>query len=781
MLSLPANQELKIRFSIDQSIVDTIITLKFFPGEVRELHLILRHNMRQLGTTVITTEARDNNVLIDHKIFTQLPSPSGNIESLLKTFSGVYSTNEMSYQYNVRGGNFDENLVYVNDIEIYRPFLVRSAQQEGLSFINPDLAKSVKFSAGGFEAKYGDKMSSVMDVEYKTPALGFRSSASASLLGASVHTEGNIANKFTYLVGIRYKSNSYLLNSLETKGDYKPRFFDAQMLLNWNINSKWSVNLLGNISKNTYIFTPSSRKTNFGSWSNLKQLVIDYSGQEVDRYSNYLGAFAFHFKPSLKNRYKLTISSYHATESETYDIEARYLLSDIEPDLGSESNDIESIIGTSGMGAFLEHARNELSSTVSAADLRGYHKVGKHNIDWGVKFQHEYIKDRIKEWKMLDSSGYSLPNQPSGTPGDSVPLGDPSRELLVNPDNYINAANTLNTIRFSGFIQDSWRIGGAEHFTLNYGVRYSFWSYNKEFLLSPRVQLTYDPKWENNKWLFHLRGGCYHQSPFYREMRDKYGELNPNIKAQRSYQVVGVAEYAFEMWKRPFKLSAEAYYKYLDNLVSYTIDNMKIVYSGKNDAVGYATGIDLRLSGEFVHGLESWISLSIMKTEEDIQGDYIQNEDGSVEEVGYLPRPTDQRFSINIFFQDHIPRVENFRVHLNFVFASGTPYSISGKNRASGLYENRNGKIVYSRTSWYRRVDIGFSYRLLANDRDRNKNKSNFIKKIDDFSIYLEIFNLLGTNNVSSYTWVTDIYNQKIKVPNYLTQRLINLKFAIAF
>ncbi|MDL2308817.1 TonB-dependent receptor plug domain-containing protein [Bacteroidales bacterium OttesenSCG-928-B11] len=778
-LKLPANQKVRLNIYRDFLHADTAITVTLAPGEKREIVLALQYNITILTPAIVTPDIRSHYVPINPNITYQVPTPTGDIISLLKTMGGVYSTDELSSQYNVRGGNFDENLIYVNDIEIHRPFLVRSSQQEGLSFINPDLTKSVKFSAGGFEAKYGDKMSSVLDVEYKKPELGYRSSATASFLGATAHTEGNIANKFTYLIGIRYKSNAYLLKSLDTKGDYKPRFFDTQMLLNWNINTKWSVELLGNITRNTYLFTPTSRVTSFGGIFNPKQLVIDYEGQEVDKYANYLGALTFHFKPSPKNRYKLILSSYHAKESETYDILASYRLEDIEADLGNEGSSIINVVGVSGIGSFLEHARNNITAVVSNADFRGYHRLKKHHVDWGIKFQHEYIDDKLKQWYMKDSSGYVLPN-PSGTPGDSVAWDDPSRDLIINPDDYISAINTLNTIRFSGFIQDTWNIGDSSRFSLNYGIRYTFWSYTKELNISPRVQFTYNPRWKKHDWVFHLRGGCYHQSPFYREMRNKYGELNPNIKSQRSYQAVAVAEYAFELWERPFKFTTEAYYKYLDRLISYTVDNVKIIYSGKNDAKGYATGLDLRLSGEFIHGLESWISLSIMKTAENIEGDYIENNDGVLEEVGYLPRPTDQRFAINIFFQDHFPKMENFRVHLNFIFASGTPYSIPNQERKSGLQTDRNGKTTFSRTSWYRRVDIGFSYRLLANDRDRNKNKSNFIKTINEVNIYFEVFNLIGTSNIASHTWVSDISSQMIPVPNYLTGRLINLKFAIS-
>ncbi|MDR2979169.1 MAG: TonB-dependent receptor plug domain-containing protein, partial [Bacteroidales bacterium] len=420
-LRIPANREIKLTIFRDPSYLDTTITVKLAPNEEQRIDVVLPYNAVLLKPVSITKNVRDNYRILDPQLVTQVPSPTGNIVSLLKTFGGVYSPNELSSQYNVRGGNFDENLVYVNDIEIHRPFLVRNAQQEGLGFVNSDLTKSVKFSAGGFEAKYGDKMSSVLDVEYKTPAVGYRSSATLSLLGASIHTEGNVANKFTYLIGVRYKSNAYLLNSLQTKGNYKPRFFDTQMLLVWNLNSKWSINLLGNFTRNVYLFTPSSRTTNFGTIFEPQQLTVDYEGQEVDKYENYLGAMTLHFKPDMKNKYKLILSSYYAKESETYDILGQYNLADIEADLGSSSNDIINVAGISGTGSSLEHARNYITAVVSAADLRGEHKMGNHNINWGIKIQHEYVDDQLKEWTMTDSSGYSLPNNP-GTPGEEVPL-----------------------------------------------------------------------------------------------------------------------------------------------------------------------------------------------------------------------------------------------------------------------------------------------------------------------------------------------------------------------
>ncbi len=778
-LKIPAGKDVEVFFQ-HISYKDTIVTVHLKNNEKVKMNFVLSLSGEQLPTFDVKAKFDDGYVRIDPDLSFKIPTPSGGVESLIKMMPGAFSSNELSNQYNVRGGNYDENLVYVNDIEIYRPFLVRSGQQEGLSFVNMDLTSGVKFSSGGFEPKYGDKMSSVLDVDYKKPN-HFGGSVSASLLGATAHVEGNVKNVFSYLVGIRYKSNAYILNSLETKGDYKPRFFDAQMLFVWNPLKKLEISLLGNFAKNQYLFTPSERKTKFGSFSDMKSLIVYFDGQEVDQYENYLGGLTFTYKPNLSNNYKLIISSYYAKESETYDIQGQYWLSDIEPDLSGESEDMANVVSVRGVGTYLNHARNYISAVVSAADLRGEHRLPRNVLSWGIKAQNEIINDQIKEWALVDSSGYTLPNIYT-TPGEDVPLNDPSRILYFGENAYLNANNDLNTFRFTGFIQDTWKIDGdsATRFILNGGVRLNYWTFNNELLVSPRVNLLFKPRWKQN-WIFFLKTGIYYQPPFYREMRNAKGELNSDIKAQRSYQVVLASEYNFLIWRRPFKLTGEAYYKYMDRLISYTVDNVKIIYSGKNDAVGYATGIDMKLSGEFIPGLESWISLSLMKTEEDILDDYYYDDDGNKIEPGYIPRPSDQSFTINLFFQDNIPSYPPVRVHLNFVFASGLPYGAPGAERYKIVYTDKNGDKQVTRMPWYRRVDIGFSYMFLEQSRDRMKHKTKFFRAIKNAGLYFEVFNLLGINNVSSYMWVSDTDNNLFPVPNYLTQRLINLKLAVEF
>ena len=770
-INVPENVNFKLYFQ-QISHKDTIIEMRMKPKEAKNITVVLPTVGNRLEQVNIQSKGEHGYIRVDPKLSFQMPTPGGGMESLIKMLPGASSVNELSSQYNVRGGNYDENLVFVNDIQIYRPFLVRNAQQEGLSFVNTDLTGNVLFSAGGFEAKYGDKMSSVLDVQYKEPTQ-YGGSVSASLLGASAHVEGRVDSCFSFLIGTRFKSNAYLLKSMRMSGDtgdYKPRFFDTQMLLKWDINKKFSISLLGNVSLNSYIYQPSNKQTRFGIVNEFQQFTVYFDGQEVDRYANYLGGLTFSYKPDDRNLLKLIISSFYAKESETYDIQGQYWLSDINLDMGSGE-----VIETSvrGVGTYLEHARNHITSIVSAADFRGEHKLPAHNtLSWGVKVQNEIITDKIKEWTMNDSSGYTLPF--ISTPvGDSLPLDDPSRILTFGEDAYLVAQNHLNTFRFTGFVQDQWNIDGDSltHYTLNAGLRFHYWTYSpKEVTVSPRLSFVYNPHWRHD-WLFTLRTGLYYQPAFYREMRYTDGSLNPDILSQRSFQIVAGAEYNFQIWHRPFKFTAEAYYKHLDHLISYTIDNVRITYSGYNDSKGYATGLDMKISGEFIRGLESWFSVSIMDTKEDILDDYYYDQDGNRIEPGYLPRPTDQRVAFNLFFQDHIPGFPQFRAHLNFVFASGLPYGPT------------NG-YAYQRVrdhDWYRRVDLGFSFMFLEQSRDRMRNKSKFIRSIKNAGVYVEVFNLLGIHNVSSYFWVSDIYNRQYAVPNFLTGRLINVKFAIEF
>ncbi len=746
---------------------DTLIPLRMKSKETRTLNIVLRTTGERLEAVNIRGANKSGYIQVNPKLTFQLPSPTGGMESLIKMLPGTSSNNELSSQYNVRGGNFDENLVFVNGIQIYRPFLVRNAQQEGLSFINSDLTGNVTFSAGAFDAKYGDRMSSVLDVTYKDPTQ-FGASLSASLLGANAHVEGKV-NNFSYLIGIRYKANTYLLKSMETSGNYKPRFFDTQFLLKWKVAPKLTMSFLGNLSYNSYLFQPDSVTRKFGSVGDAQMLRAFYEGQELDRYQNYLGGLTFLYQPTERDQLRLIASSYYAKESETYDILAQYWLNEIR--LGGDG---ETEIGDQlGYGSYLEHARNHLASIVSAIDLQGTHKIPFHNtLEWGVKAQNEQIRDNIKEWTMTDSSGYTLPYIPT-LPGEIVLPGDPARELDFGANNYLQSINNLNTWRFTGYIQDTWKIDGdtLNRFTLTGGLRYHFWTYNKkEFTVSPRLAFLYKPRWKQD-WQFSVRTGLYYQPAFYREMRYPDGTLNPDIRSQRSAQVVIGSEYHFKMWRRPFKFTAEAYYKHLDRLITYNVNNVQIIYNGENNAKGFATGLDLRISGEFVRGLESWLSVSLMKTMEDVIGDYRTDPEGNRQEVGYIRRPTDQLLSFNLFFQDHIPSFPQFRVHLNFVFASGLPFGPPKAEPAMRVFTS----------PWYRRVDLGFSFMLLEQSRDRMKHKSTFLRSIKNAGFYVEVFNLLGIYNVSSYMWVTDIYNNQRPIPTYLTGRLINVRFLVEF
>jgi hypothetical protein len=773
---VPADIEVQLHFR-HISYADTVITIKGVQKEHLNLDVKLTSAGSKLEEVRVTKTFNDGYIRVDPKLTVAMPSPTGGAEGLIKMLPGVSSVNELSAQYNVRGGNYDENSIFVNDIQVYRPFLVRNGNQEGLSFVNLDLTQNVKFSAGGFPAQYGDKMSSVMDVEYKKPKQ-VGGSFMIGFLGTSAHIEGCAKNKqktrsvFTYLLGVRYKTNSYLLKSMETKGDYKPNFFDTQMLLGWNISDKFEIGLLGNFSINKYIFIPSDRTTRFGTVTDIKQFKVYFDGQEVDKYENYLGGLTFTYRPNLKNQLRLIVSSYYAKESETYDIQSQYWLSDIEPDLGSKTEEIGKETSILAVGTNIDHARNYLNFLISAADIRGDHYLPKRNsFSWSVKVQNEQIKDQIRQWHLNDSSGYTLPYIPT-VPGEPVMPDDTSRPLVLGTFNLLKSSNSLNTVRVTGFVQNTWKIDSDidPRFTLTGGVRFHYWSYNNEFTASPRLSLLYKPRWKH-EWLFWLKTGVYYQAPFYKELRNRQGELNPKIKSQFSYQVILASEYNFKIWNRPFKLSMETYYKYLDNLISYYVDNIQIVYSGQNDAKGFAAGFDARFSGELIEGLESWLTISFMGTMDKYQKPFM-NDKGELLQPTYKRRPTDQRFALNLFFQDHIPGFRPLRVHLNFVYSTGLPLWDPNKVRVK---ENT------FRMKDYFRVDIGFSYIFFEQSRDRFKNKNKFARAIKNAGIYFEVFNLLGNTNVSSYMWIKDTKNQVWAIPNYLTPRLINLKFAIEF
>lgn len=753
---------------------DTLIYISLAPGEEKEFNITLQIVGKKLGPVDVTASHDDGYVRVNPKLRFNIPSPMGGAESVIKTFAGVSSVNELSSQYNVRGGNYDENLIYVNDIQIYRPFLIRSGNQEGLSFVNLDLTKNVKFSAGGFAAQYGDKMSSVMDVEYKTPT-EFAGSFSMGLLGATAHVEGVVKDKtktedrFTYLIGVRYKSNAYLFRFMEIKGEYKPQFFDTQMLLDWKLNPKFNISLLTNFSANTYLYQPKNRKTNFGSLEHPRTFMVYYEGQELDLFMNYLGGLTLTYKPTQEDQLKFIISSYYSKEKEQFDILSEYWLKDAVIDL-AEGSTLFTESTKRGVGAFRDHARNRLDAFFTSFLLKGDHKKQDHLISWGVQYQNEWIDDHIREWNIVDSSGYILPHI-TLPPGEPVPLEHPARWLTFGENRFLFSVNKLNTHRVTGFLQDQWRLtGDSSQFILHGGVRFHYWNFNRELTVSPRVGLLYKPKWSKD-CSFWLKTGVYYQSPTYREFRRPDGTLNPDIQSQFSYQALLSADYEFALWGRPFKLTSELYYKYMDRLISYEMDNVRIVYSGENDSKGYVYGTDLKLSGEFIKGMESWIAISLMKTAQDFWNDFYTDSLGNCFEIGYVPRPSDQRFALNLFFQDHIPNYPQWRVHLNFIFSSGLPF----------VAPNAPNWMRTFRTPWYRRVDLGLSYLFLQPNRDRHQDRWKSLRHIDNAALYVEVFNLLDIANVSSYSWVPDIDGALNAIPNSLTPILVNVKLAFEF
>ncbi|NVO03133.1 MAG: TonB-dependent receptor, partial [Bacteroidetes bacterium] len=665
----------------------------------------------------------------------------------------------------------DENLVYVNDIEIYRPFLVRSGEQEGLSFLNSDLVSGISFSAGGFEAKYGDKMSSVLDIQYRKPK-EFAGSISGSLLGVSGHLEG-VAKKMplTFLIGVRQKSNQYLLKSLETKGDYKPSFTDIQGLFSYDFSEKFTVSFLGNYARNKYLMVPQTRETDFGTLNEALRLTIYFDGQEVDKFDTYMGAFSANYAPNIKTNLKFIASAFRSLESETYDIQGQYWLDQLENDMGNDQ--FGQVAFNMGVGTFLNHARNYLDALVYSAEHKGTKSVKKSFISWGAKYQHESISDKMSEWQMTDSAGYTLPYNPSG-------------DLILQE--VVKSVNSLESNRYSGYLQNVWTLDGdSSGFSIRTGIRANYWDVNKQLLLSPRATIAYRPNLTKDV-LFRFSTGYYYQPPFYRELRDLNGNLNRDLKAQETIHFVLGSDWSFKAWGRPFKYIAEVYYKYMDNLVPYEIDNVRIRYYAKNNAKGYATGIDMKVNGEFVNGIESWASLSIMQTQEDIKDDFYYDyfnksgeqiipgytfdniaTDSIRHEPGYIPRPTDQRVTFSLFFQDYLPKLPSFKMHLNLVFGSGLPFGPPGYDRYKDIL----------RIPAYRRVDIGFSYMLKSEEKKlQQSNPFHYLKSI---WLSLEVFNLLQTNNTVSYIWIKDVTNRQYAVPNYLTSRQLNLRLITHF
>jgi hypothetical protein len=702
---------------------------------------------------------------IDPSEYRVIPNTTGGIESLLITFAGVNQNNEFSSQYNVRGGNFDENIVYVNGIEVYRPLLIRAGQQEGLSFINPDMVRSVGFSAGGYDVKYGDKMSSVLDIDYKKPA-SFESSVSMSLLGASAYV-ATAGKRFTQMHGIRYKTAEYLLGTLDTKGEYKPAFVDYQTFLTYQLAPKWEMTFLGNYSQNLFRFIPEVRETNFGTFQTVRNLTIYYEGQEKDLFRTSFGAFTLKNTPNKNLSLNFITSAFHTNENETYDILGEYILSEVKTDAKDPS---ENTGASLGIGKYQEHARNRLKATVAQVQHVGDWKAGRHNVKWGAGFQYELIRDKISEWEWRDSAGYSLP------------YSDSEVNLYYN----LKASSSLESFRTQGYIQDTYKIL-LENSMLSFtgGLRANYWTFNKEMLVSPRLSVSFIPAWKND-FTFRFATGLYYQAPFYKEIRDTVTDglgnvsitLNDKIRAQRSVHFVLGGDHYFRGWGRPFKFTTEAYLKLADRVISYSVDNVRVRYSGDNDAKAYTAGVDFKLFGELVPGTDSWINLSFMDSKENLLNDsYVRNEyndDGKITSSttvypGWVPRPNEQRYTFSMFFQDYFPNNPKYKVHLKGVWADGLPF---GAPRS-----------VAYRTAFrapaYRRVDIGIS-RVLVSGTDKVMEKS-WLKHVKNIWLNLEALNVLDFRNVNSYYWVTDISGNQLATPNYLSGRQFNFKLIVDF
>lgn len=755
------------------------ISIRLNPGEERTVDIRMKSTITSLGPVTIESSRPGDLMItrIEPRTIEQLPNVSGNFESFLKTLPGVVSNNELSSTYSVRGGSFDENLVYVNDIEIYRPFLVRSGQQEGLSFINSDLVSGVSFSAGGFSAMYGDRLSSVLDIKYRTPKK-FAGSAYGSFMGAGLHLEGASKNeRFTWLSGVRYRSNQFLLRNLDTQGEYRPQFMDLQTLLSYKTGKKTEVSVLGHYSLNRFRVIPSTRQTEFGNINQALRFTVFFDGQEVDEFQTSTGAVTFTWQPNDSLRLKFISSAFYSREREFYDVLGQYFLDELERDLGS--SEFGEAAFNRGVGAFLDHARNELDAFVTNAYHIGSYRNGKRVWQWGLKAQREVINDNLDEWQYRDSADFSVPHPPDA-PGEPANL---NQQIVLN--GVVKNKISLTSSRFNGFFQGTWNF---ERVTFTAGIRGTYWDLNGEFNFSPRASVSYRPAF-SKRLSFRAASGVYYQPPFYRELRNLEGQINRNVEAQRSIHFVLAGDYQFLAWGREFKLTSEAYYKQMNNLVPYKLDNTRIRYLAKNNADGYATGLDLRVNGEFVSGIESWVSLGILKTVEDLNDDayyrYFNSEgeeiipgftfnnviaDSSLVSPGNIPRPTDQRITFSMFFQDYLPKFPTVRMHLNLIFGTGLPFGPPGNDRYKDVL----------RAPSYRRVDIGFSKIVIDEDQE-NTSRFPGIRKLRSLIFSLEVFNLLQVSNTISYSWITDVTGRQYGIPNYLTSRLINAKVQMKF
>lgn len=765
ILDVPSGQEIILTFSHVSHKNATLTIPSLAPNEDFELNPVLKVDVEQIAEVVISSNKRkriEGLTTISPETIRKIPGANAGVENLLKSLPGVVSNNELSTQYAVRGGNYDENLVYVNEIEVYRPFLIRSGQQEGLSFVNSDLTRSVDFSAGGFQAKYGDKLSSVLDIEYRRP-VSFGATADLSLLGASVSVEGISKNEqLRGIVGLRYRDNSLFVNAKQTETNFRPKFADVQTYLTYKFSNKFELGFLGNIAINQYDYEPLTRQTNFGTLADPIALLVFYEGQEQDRYNTYFGALKGTYAVSDTYTAKFIASAYQTTEQEYFDILAQYRLGEVNTNIGDDN--LGEVEFSEGIGSQLTHARNDLDALIFNAQHKGIISLEEETttIEYGVKYTREDIRDRVQEYEIIDSAGFSIrppiidfannqPNSPFSAP--------------IQPFTDIRAANDVQINRFSGFAQWSKSTTlGTNDLWLNAGVRSQNWTVSgdgiervTQTVVSPRAQITLKPDWEMDM-LFRLSGGFYHQPPFYRELRDSTGTVRPGVKAQQSVHIVLGNDYSFKLWGRPFTLNSEVYFKDLKDVNPYTLENVRIRYRARNNAVAYAYGLDMRLAGEFVPGTESWVSFGYLKTEENI------------DDRGYIFRPTDQRLKFAVLFQDYVKIIPDLKMYLNLVYQTGLP---GGSPSYADPYD------FQTRLKDYARADLGVSYVLVHEDKRKD---SGLFKPFKELSIGAEIFNIFDVQNSITNTFVRDVYTKtQYSIPNFLSPRVFNVRLTAKF
>ncbi|MGP8217642.1 MAG: TonB-dependent receptor plug domain-containing protein [Bacteroidia bacterium] len=777
--TLPAGKEVEIFFS-HTGFTTTRIKVNLNKGEDREISMVMKMSLSSKLDTLRVTAARhdDQEIMqLNPHLVNFIPTPSGDFNSVLMTQPGVMSRSELGSEYSVRGGSYDENLVYVNGIEVYRPFLVREGEQEGLSFVNPDMVSSVSFSAGGFEAKYGDKLSSVLDVTYKKPT-DFEASASASLLGGSMHMEGvDKSDRFTWIFGVRYKSNQYVLKTLDIQGDYKPKFADGQLYMTYALTDHWEIDVLGEYSLDEYNFVPQSELTSFGTISEAYQLQVYFQGQEADMFQTAMGAVSAVYDKNIyrhDKKHKLTLrfttSAYNDQEDQNYDIIGQYLISQLNSNLGSSGLG-QAAYGI-GVGAYVNHARDDMDANVYSFQHAGSYDYTDHSkLLWGATCQHESIVSQVSQWNLIDSAGYSLPYSP----------------YSLQLQNVAKGYDTLESNRLMGFVENitRWNTADTSTFIFTGGVRANYWDINQETVISPRATLAFKPHWRKVDILFRASSGLYFQPPYYQEMLEPNGSLLYDVKDQESIHFVAGADWNMKLWNQPFKWITEAYYKDLVSVEPYDLNNVMVTYFPNQIASGHVQGIDMKINGDFVRGLESWFSVSVMQASYTIKNAYTEEyfnsygqqiisgvtanttvADSVRHTVGALPMPTDQRVTVGFFFQDYLPRFPNLKVNLNLLFGTGLPFGPPSSN-------------VYGdtlRTPFYERVDLGVSYLVIGK---RGLVKTGFSRYFKSLWMGLEVFNLLQSNNVISYNWIEDVNGNKYAVPNYLTAREVNVKLMV--